>query len=130
MSDQRPELLDELARGGVKHTPESVVGIERTPDGRIVFLEMGNSRAGLQHIVERHAGDLAGRGIPEAQIPDDVMAAVTRGKRVGVQGTRPIFEVEFGGTTQYISIDVGSNGYIVGANPTPSKLIPEPSGGE
>src|SRR5580704_14777041 len=54
-----------------------------------------------------------------AQIPDAVMAAVTRGKQVGMQGIRPIFEVEFGGKTQRIAVTVGNNGFIVGANPAP-----------
>ena len=85
---------------------------------------MGGEKAGLQHIVKRHAADFAGRGIPESLIPDSVMAAVSRGKQVGTQGTRQIFEVTFGGKTQHISVNVGSNGFIVGANPTPFRLIP------
>jgi hypothetical protein len=82
-----------------------------------VFLEQGNARAGLQHIVEQHGADFARRGISEAQIPDAVMAAATRGRQVGMQGTRPIFEVEFNGQTQRIAVTVGDNGFIVGANP-------------
>jgi hypothetical protein len=61
----------------------------------------------------------AEQGIAEAQIPDAVMAAVIRGRQVGMQGTRPIFEVEFGGNIQRIAVTVGNNGFIVGANPAP-----------
>jgi filamentous hemagglutinin len=50
--------------------------------------------------------------------------AITSGKILGTQGTtRTIYEVTFAGRLQYISIDIGNNGYIVGANPTSRKLI-------
>jgi hypothetical protein len=44
------------------------------------------------------------------------MQAVLSGKQVGMQGTRPIFEVTFNGTTQRVAVTVGNNGYVVGAN--------------
>jgi hypothetical protein len=113
----RQSLLGELAQQGVRHTPENVVAIARDASGRVVFLESGNARAGLQHIVQEHGAQFAQRGITEAQIPDAVMAAATRGRQVGMQGTRPIFEVEFNGQTQRIAVTVGDNGFIVGANP-------------
>lgn len=109
--------MGELAEQGVRHTPERVVVIGRDAGGRVVFLEQGNARAGLQHIVEQHGADFARRGIPEAQIPDAVLAAATRGRQVGMQGARPIFEVEFNGQTHRIAVTVGDNGFIVGANP-------------
>jgi hypothetical protein len=112
-------LPNELAQQGVKHTPENVVAIAKDAGGKIVFLEKGGPKAGLQHIVEQHGAQFAQQGIAEAQIPEAVMAAVTRGKQVGMQGTRPIFEVEFGGKTQRIAVTVGDNGFIVGANPAP-----------
>lgn len=37
--------------------------------------------------------------------------------RVGVQRARPIYEFTLNGQTQRIAIDVGDNGFIVGANP-------------
>jgi hypothetical protein len=112
-------LLNELAQQGVKHTLENVVAIAKDASGKIVFLETGGPNAGLQHIVQEHGAQFAQQGIAEAQIPDAVMAAVTRGRQVGMQGTRPIFEVEFGGKTQRIAVTVGNNGFIVGANPAP-----------
>ncbi|PRA85914.1 hypothetical protein CQ054_10625 [Ochrobactrum sp. MYb29] len=36
-----------------------MVDIRKLPDGRTVWLETGNSRAGLQHIVDGHAQDFA-----------------------------------------------------------------------
>jgi hypothetical protein len=119
----RSSLVSELERNGVKHTPENIVSIARDPSGKVVFLETGDSVRGLQHIVERHVAEFAQRGIPESQIPDAVMKAVTEGKQVGFQGAdtgplprRPIFEVEFNGRMQRIAVTVGDNGFIVGAN--------------
>src|SRR5882724_1991482 len=74
-SSTREALLEELAKQGVKHSPEHVVAIARDAGGRVVFLEEGNARAGLVHIVAQHAADFARRGISEAQIPDAVMQA-------------------------------------------------------
>lgn len=56
----------------------------------------------------------------EDQIGDLVFKAATEGRVVGSQGSgsgRPIFEVSFGGETQYVAVTVSSNGFIVGANP-------------
>ncbi len=49
------------------------------------------------------------------------MRAVQEGEIVGHQGAgtgRPIYQVEYDGTTLKVAITVGSNGYIVGANIT------------
>lgn len=46
------------------------------------------------------------------------MDAVTLGKDIGVQGrSRTIYEVTVAGRRQIIAIEVGENGYVVGANP-------------
>jgi uncharacterized Zn-binding protein involved in type VI secretion len=113
-------LLTELTANGVKFTPENIVAIARDTNGRIIFLETGNSRAGLRHIVERHGEEFARMGVSEAKIPNVVMKAVTEGKISGYQGAgtgRPIYEVNVNGQTQRIAVTVGGNGYIVGANP-------------
>lgn len=113
-------LLEQLTANGVKFTPENIVAVARDTNGRIVFLETGNPKAGLQHIVERHGAEFARMGVSEADIPNVVMKAVTEGKISGYQGAgtgRPIYEVTVNGQTQRIAVTVGGNGYIVGANP-------------
>lgn len=120
----RAALIAELQQAGIKHSPEEILQIARRPDGRVVFLETGNERSGWQHIRDDHTSDFRDRGIPEERIQDAVMAAVTRGRTLGTQGvSRTIFEVEFNGDIQYISVSVSSNGYIVGANPTRRDLV-------
>jgi hypothetical protein len=112
--------LDALAANGVKFTSENVVSTGRTPSGQIVFLETGNATAGLQHIVDEHASDFANIGVAQSDIPSVVMQAVTGGNIVGYQGSgtgRPIYQVTINGQPQRIAVTVGSNGFIVGANP-------------
>lgn len=112
------ELIAELQRQGIRHTAADIVRIVKTGDGRLIFLEKGNSKAGLQHIIERHADDFARRGVSAAEIPDLVMKAVTEGKYVGtLSGGWPIYQVSHGGRLQTVAVDVGDNGFIVGANP-------------
>ncbi|XWK88023.1 MAG: hypothetical protein U7127_28205 [Phormidium sp.] len=118
----RSELIAELIQNGIRCTPENIVRIAKLADGKIVFLESGNSKAGLQHILENHAADFSNKGISSEQIPDAIITAVTQGTIVGYLGTgnkpRPIYQVYFQGTSQYIAVTVSENGFIVGANPT------------
>jgi hypothetical protein len=111
------DLIAELGRQGVKHTPEDIVRITRLSDGRIVFLERGNANAGLQHIVQRHSSQFASRGISEAQIPDVIMDVLRNGRPVGTRRGGTIYEITINGETQHILIVVGGNGFIVTAYP-------------
>ncbi|QSJ16506.1 hypothetical protein JYQ62_33125 [Nostoc sp. UHCC 0702] len=124
MNDDKAALFAALCQAGINHNSEKVVRIAKQADSKIVFLEdgkAGKKGSGLAHILEKHQEDFAKRGISENEIPDAVMAAVTRGTLLGYQGTieprRPIYEVIFNGQTQYIAVTVSDNGYIVGANP-------------
>lgn len=113
-------MLDELTANGVKFTPENVIATTRSSSGKVVFLETGNSKAGLQHIIEEHGSQFAQMGVSEAQIPGVVMKAVSEGKLVGYQGSgagRPIYELTINGQPQRIAVTVGDNGFVVGANP-------------
>lgn len=118
---QESTLFNELTGRGVKFTRDSVVRISKLSDGRIVFLEMGNSKAGLTHILENHGEDFLKKGISEKQLPDLLMKSLETNKIVGYQGKgqgRTIYEVNYQGRQYHIAITVGSNGFIVGANPT------------
>ncbi|MEI3649565.1 MAG: hypothetical protein ACK5RT_13880 [Dolichospermum sp.] len=122
-SDEKSALISELAQLGIKHTLEKIVKIAKQADGKIVFLEEGNSDAGLQHILEKHSLEFADQGIKQNQIPDIIIKAITEGKAIRYQGkkqTRIIYEVNFNGKTHYIALTVSDNGYIVGANPRTS----------
>lgn len=114
------DLLEELASSSVKYNSKDVLAVTKTADGKLVWLESGNSNAGMQHILD-HVDDFAKKGIQQNQIKDLVMESLTNGKIVGYQGRgtgRPIYEVTFRGKTYQTAITVGDNGFIVGANPT------------
>ena len=116
----KASLLKEMTSQGIKYTPENIVQVAKDFNGKIVFLETGNNKAGLQHIINEHAKDFANIGVSEAQIPNVVMNAVSEGKVVGYQekGTgRPIYETVINGEVHRLAITVSSNGFMVGANP-------------
>jgi RHS repeat-associated protein len=118
MSSKSRELISELAEQGVKHSPGDILRIGRNSAGKTVFLETGSSKAGLQHILERHGDQFADRGIDASQVGDAVFKAVTEGKVVGRQGRgRPIYEVKIDDEVHRIAVTVADNGFIVGANP-------------
>lgn len=116
--EQQDALLQELTLAGIKHSPEKILRITKLTNGKIVFLETGDTRSGLQHILKNHQNQFQEKGISATEIPDLIIVALTHGTIVAYQsGNRPIYEVEFNGIIQAIAITVGENGYIVCANP-------------
>lgn len=118
-SGEGKALIAEVVASGEKISPEKVVMITRDPNGKIVWLESGNTKSGLEHIINKHGREFNGRGIANNDIPDYVLEAVYQGNVVGTQGKRnprTIYEFVYNGKTQRIAVQVGSNGYIVGAN--------------
>lgn len=116
-------MLEALSKSGVKYNPDDVIAVTKTVDGKLVWLENGNSKAGLEHIMN-HADDFSNKGIPKEQIKDLVMEGLNKGEIVGYQGRgqgRPIYEVIFNGEKHRVAITVGNNGFIVGANPSSIK---------
>jgi len=118
--------LDALAANGVKFTTQDIIATAKQPNGQVVFLETGTGGlggSGLQHILEEHTADFANIGVTTSQIPSVIMQAVQKGNIVGYQGSgtgRPIYQININGKAQNIAITIGSNGYIVGANPSGS----------
>jgi hypothetical protein len=115
-----PADLAQLRANGVKFNSAAVFATGRNANGEVVFLEKGDQRSGLQHIIDEHGEDFKNIGVSEHQIPSVIMEALTKGVIVGYQGTgkgRPVYQIEIDGRKQNIAITVGNNGYIVGANP-------------
>ena len=118
-------LIDEVVNSGEKIYPDKVVMITRTTSGKIVWMEEGNSSSGLKHIIDRHSKEFNGKGIANSDIPNYVLEALYQNNPIGTQGKRTpprtIYEFEYNGKKQKIAIQVGTNGYIVSANPRSSK---------
>jgi filamentous hemagglutinin len=115
----RDELISGLP-AGTKITPESVIDIRKLPDGRTVWLETGSDAAGLRHIYKRHEVDFVNKGILRDEIPTVLMNALERGKIVGTNGSANVYRITHNGVEQNIAIGVGSNGFVVRANPVSS----------
>ncbi len=113
-------LIDEVIANGEKISPDDVLLITKEPNGKIVWLETGNTSSGFQHIVDRHSHEFNGSGVANNDIPNYVLEAVYQGNIVGTQGKRnprTIYEFVYNGKTRRVAVQVGSNGYIVSANP-------------
>lgn len=114
-----PALIAEVQRQGHKLSPDRVVRVARTHDDRVVWLEEGDERSGLRHIMEaKRVFDFERAGIAKDKIVDVVFDALVKGRIAGFIGVdRPVYEVELDGRMRRIAITTGVNGYIVGANP-------------
>lgn len=113
-------LINELVASGEKCIPENIVGIMKNSYGKIIWLETGTKTAGLNHIIEEHGSQFNGKGISNDEIPNYIMEAIHQGNIVGYQGKknpRTIYEFIYEGKKQRVAITIGSNGFIVGANP-------------
>lgn len=113
-----------------KVTWGDVLAIERMPD-KIVWLEEGLDDAqalakygkedfgrGFRHILEDHEADFLRQNISKSEIKDVVMQALRENNVVGKQGdTRFVYFTNYKGRDYAIAIEIGSNGFIVGANP-------------
>jgi len=112
------DLVTELQTQGVKFSYDELVKIARLPDGRIVFLEQGNSYSGLQHILSRHADQFATIGLAKSDIPHAVMVALAHGNFVSFSyNGAEVYDFTFQGKMVRVAVVIGSNGYIVTAFP-------------
>lgn len=112
-------LIAEVQKNGDKISPDDVVMITKDPNGKIVWMETGNSRSGLEHIIDRHGSEFNGKGISNDNIPNYILEAVHQGNIVSTQGKRnprTVYEFTYNGKKHRIAVQVGSNGYIVSAN--------------
>ncbi len=107
-------LIDELANSGVKYNPDDVVSIIKNSDGKLMWLENGNSKAGLQHILERHADDFVSQGVNN--IPNLLEDALsTNPIKTGSNAKGLFADYSLNGNSYRVAY--GTNGYIVSFYP-------------
>ena len=58
-----PKGVNELKAKGVKFSPDDLIAPGREASGKVVFLEKGNAKAGLEHILQRHGDNFARIGV-------------------------------------------------------------------
>ncbi len=120
------ELIEELVKAGVAFTDEDIIFITRDATGQIVWLEKGNERAGLVHIVERHMDDFSkALGLTEEKLPRFLEEVVTKGTVVSntTSDLRTGYSRVYDFDGNYYTVTaIGTNGFIVTAYPTPKEV--------
>ena len=113
------DLSGQLRKSGAKFTEENVVGITRkAEDGSLVWLETGDSSAGLTHIMEGHADQFAQLGVVgKENVANLILDTLSNEIPIGTVRDAQIFNVPFGEAEHELAIVVGSNGFIVTAYP-------------
>lgn len=120
-----------LEAAGIKFTKGDVVFADELPPNSIIdakagvaFLERGNPKAGLEHILHGSAGkpghldDFARRGVAEADVPQLIRDAITKGDvKAGPKSGSYDIAVDFQGTRQKLRVAIGNNGFVVSAYP-------------
>ena len=124
-------LVKELKENGVKFSREDMVFITRDATGQVVWLESGNSNAGLDHLLhgngttKGHAKDFKNAlGLSESEVPRYLHRVITHGVVVSNQ-LKPLANGRLGYTRVYyyggrynIITGIGTNGFITSAYPT------------
>lgn len=116
-------LISELESVGVKITKENIVFITKDATGQTVWLETGNSSAGLTHILQRHEKDFKEKHYVEANdIPNHLNKIFSYGK---IEYSRPVIKNGREGYEKlihykdnyYLLSGIGTNGFIVSGYP-------------
>ena len=115
LNNLKPQnLMDELASSGVKYNPDDVIAVTKTADGKLLWLEQGNTKSGLTHILERHADDFASQGIDDIpQLLKDVLKNTPI--KTGSNSKGLFADYVLNGNTYRVAY--GTNGYIVSFYP-------------
>ena len=115
LNNLKPQnLMDELASSGVKYNPDEVIAVMKTADGNLLWLEQGNVKSGLTHILEGHAEDFASQGVDNIQqLLNDVLKNAPI--KTGSNSKGLFADYVFNGNTYRVAY--GTNGYIVSFYP-------------
>ncbi|MGX7824715.1 hypothetical protein ACTG9Q_06455 [Actinokineospora sp. 24-640] len=113
------DLVAEVQRQGKKISPEKVVRIGKDRAGRVVWLEEGDDKAGLAHLMDPiRVADFANKGVTSEDVVDLVFTALAKGEPVGTSGRdRIVYAIAYRGQPKRVAITVAGNGYIIGAHP-------------
>lgn len=126
----KKELIEALRKQGEKFNEKRLIFITRDINGKIVWLEEGNPGAGFYHMTHdakthrSHSKQLFNQfGINEKDIPHFIQKAIQSNKFIEDKKRGIRYYNVKGNDTHYLSIVVGSNGYIITAFPTRKSKI-------
>ena len=116
-------ILTEMKEEGIKYTKEKVVFAAKLENGNHIFLETGNSKNGLQHIIEGHSSDFdRAFGVKPQQLGAFLHDTIAKGKLVtsfrydtnGREGYRSVY---YWSGKYVVVYAISANGYITTAIP-------------
>jgi len=116
-------LIEELEEKHMKFSREDMLFITRDSTGQIIWLESGNSSAGLEHIYKRHTNDFESKiSVRKEDIPEYLHRVVTYGsvvenKTVTRHGRKGYSRKYRYNGRDYILTGIGLNGFLVSAYP-------------
>lgn len=116
-------LIKEIESNGTKFTKEHMVFIIRDKTGEIMWLETGNSNAGLEHIISRHADDFKSKhNIAKDGIAKHLKNVFSEGtviysREIKKNNRRGLEKLYFYKDKYYLLSGVGTNGFIVSGYP-------------
>lgn len=101
----------------VKFNENEVIFVIKDKNNKPIWLETGNSSAGLKHIIKEHDEEFLANGIKDDEIRIILHKALTEGEIIRVQGkNRNVYKVVYNLREYKIAISISSNDFIVGAN--------------
>ena len=122
-------IVSEMERNNIKFAKEDLIFTTKDKTGQLIFLEKGNSSAGLQHILdgngdkEGHAEDFKRAvGISREEIPNYLHKVITHGtiikEEVKTFGGKTGYERDYYYNGKYFVVTgIGTNGFLVSAYP-------------
>ncbi len=116
-------MIDELDSNEAKYNVKDMRFITRDATDQVVWLEKGNSSAGLEHIVSRHANDFRNKlGIEKYDIANTLYDIVKTGQIVSnriklIKGRKNYERIYKYQGQYYVLAGIGSNGFLVSAYP-------------
>lgn len=122
-------LVSEMEKNKIKFTKNDLVFTTKDKTGQLIFLEKGNSTAGLKHILDGngkkagHAEDFKKAiGISREEIPSYLHKVITHGtiikEEVKTFGNKTGYERDYYYNGKYFVVTgIGTNGFLVSAYP-------------
>lgn len=115
--------VEMLKKAGVKFNEKDVVFAIKDKRGNLLWLETGNDKAGLKHIVKNHKNDYqAVYGVGEKDIPGFIKNLLSSGNLLGerrvIKNGKKGFERTYEYDNKHYTVaGIGENGFIVSVYP-------------
>lgn len=120
-------MINELTKAGVKFTKEDVVFVTKDKTGQLIWLEKGNSGAGLEHI-RKHSNDfMVKHGVKSSNLVNHIKNVLEKGSVLSTEKKRltngkiGLEKIYLYKNKYYVLGAIGTNGYIVSLYPTSKK---------